>query len=227
MAAVAFKLTDILKDAGSGGGVASRARDDDRRFGGAARGGRDERKADYRDFENTYYDLVTGFFEYGWGQSFHFAPRAEGESFAASIARHEHDIAHRLGLGPGMVAADIGCGVGGPLIEIARFTGARIVGVDNNAMQFVRRAPADPRDAVAAGAAARRAARDDPGLRPAEPRRRLHRRSRPARHFQPDILRPRPETGVTARQLSPQKARSSAMSSGWNRAAAMRPSRTS
>ena len=140
MAAVAFKLTDILKDAGSGDGVASRARDYDRRFGGAARGGRDERKADYRNFENTYYDLVTDFFEYGWGQSFHFAPRAEGESFAASLARHEHYIAHRLGLGPGMVAADIGCGVGGPLIEIARFTGARIVGVNNNAMQLERAA---------------------------------------------------------------------------------------
>ena len=36
----------------------------------------DERKADYRTFENTYYDLVTDFYEYGWGESFHFAPRA-------------------------------------------------------------------------------------------------------------------------------------------------------
>ena len=135
-----FKLTDILKDVKSGDEVASRARDYKQRYGGAARGGRDERKEGYREFENTYYDLVTDFFEYGWGQSFHFAPRAANESFAASIARHEHYIAHRLGLAPGMMAADIGCGVGGPLIEIARFSGARIVGINNNAMQLERAA---------------------------------------------------------------------------------------
>ena len=35
-----------------------------------------------------------------------------------------------------MVAVDIGCGVGGPLIEIARFSGAKIVGVNTNAHQL-------------------------------------------------------------------------------------------
>ena len=135
------KLTNLLRDGDAGGRrVAARIEDYERRYGGAARGGRDERKADYRDFENTYYDLVTDFFEYGWGQSFHFAPRAANESFAASLARHEHYIAHRLGLGPGMTAVDLGCGVGGPLIEIARFSGARIVGVNNNRLQLERAA---------------------------------------------------------------------------------------
>ncbi len=137
---MAFKLTEILKDEKSGDRVASRAREYDRRYGGAALGGRDERKEEYRDFENTYYDLVTDFFEYGWGRSFHFAPRVDGERFAASIARHEHYIAHRLRLQPGTVAVDLGCGVGGPLIEIARFSGARIVGVNNNALQVERAA---------------------------------------------------------------------------------------
>ena len=37
-----------------------------------------------------------------------------------------------------MVAADLGCGVGGPLMEIARFSGARIVGVNSNAYQLER-----------------------------------------------------------------------------------------
>ena len=135
-----FRITDILRGESAGGKVADRLRDYDRRYGGEARGGRNERKAEYRDFENTYYDLVTDFYEYGWGQSFHFAPRAHGESFAASIARHECYIAQRLGLQPGMVAVDLGCGVGGPLIEIARFSGARIVGVNNNALQIERAA---------------------------------------------------------------------------------------
>lgn len=132
------KLTDILKDAKSADRVEVGISEYDRRFGGAERGGLDERKAGYLDFERSYYNLVTDFFEYGWGQSFHFAPRAEGESFAASLARHEHYMAHRLNLGPGMVVVDLGCGVGGPLREIARFSGAKIVGVNINEYQLKR-----------------------------------------------------------------------------------------
>ena len=94
--------------------------------------------AEFTTVNNLYYDLVTDFFELGWGRSFHFAPRVPGESFKASLARHEHYLAHRLGLGPGMVVADLGCGVGGPLMEIARFTGAKIVGVNSNGYQLDR-----------------------------------------------------------------------------------------
>ena len=135
-----MKLARILSERPTGERVAARIEDYERRYGDGSRDGGDARKTDYRNFENTYYDLVTDFFEYGWGQSFHFAPRAADESFAASLARHEHYIAHRLGLGPGMTAVDVGCGVGGPLLEIARFSGARIVGVNNNAMQLARAA---------------------------------------------------------------------------------------
>lgn len=49
--------------------------------------------------------------------SFHFAPRVPGESIKASLVRHEHYLAHVLGLRPGMVVADLGCGNGGPLWE--------------------------------------------------------------------------------------------------------------
>ena len=34
----------------------------------------------------------------GWGQSFHFANKLAGETFAASIARHEYYLAMRLGV---------------------------------------------------------------------------------------------------------------------------------
>lgn len=37
-----------------------------------------------------------------------------------------------------MRVLDVGCGVGGPAREIARFTDARIVGVNNNAFQVER-----------------------------------------------------------------------------------------
>ncbi len=94
------------------------------------------RKARYAEMINHYYDVVTDFYEHGWGQSFHFAARARGESFDASLARAEHYLALRLGLQPGMKVLDVGCGVGGPMRSIARFSGAAVEGVNNNDYQL-------------------------------------------------------------------------------------------
>jgi len=78
-----------------------------------------------------YYDVVTDFYEFGYGESFHFAPRHIKETREQSIARFEHLIALKLGLKKkGMKVLDIGCGVGGPLREIARFSGAQIIGLN-------------------------------------------------------------------------------------------------
>jgi sterol 24-C-methyltransferase len=85
---------------------------------------------------NDYYDLITDFYEYGWGQSFHFAPRKKGESFKHSLIRHEHYLAEQLELHAGSEVLDLGCGVGGPLREIARLTGAQIIGLNNNTYQL-------------------------------------------------------------------------------------------
>ena len=87
---------------------------------------------------NNFYDLVTDFYEYGWGQSFHFAPRYKDESFNESLARSEHFLASQLKLAPGMKCLDIGCGIGGPMRQIARFSGANITGVNNNDYQIKR-----------------------------------------------------------------------------------------
>ena len=135
---MSVKLADVLKDADRASGVDSAVSEYEEQFKSAGRGESDDEKSQHKTINNLYYDLVTDFFEYGWGKSFHFAPRVPGESFKASLARHEHYMAHVLGLKPGMVVADIGCGVGGPLMEIARFSGARIVGVNSNAYQLDR-----------------------------------------------------------------------------------------
>ena len=132
------KLSKTLKDKLSASGVGSTLREYEDRFRSVKRGGLEKRKSDYRQFTDLYYDLVTDFYEYGWGSSFHFAPRVPGESFKASLARHEHYLAHMLGLRPGMVVGDLGCGVGGSLLEIARFSRAKIVGVNSNAYQLER-----------------------------------------------------------------------------------------
>ena len=137
-ASMPLKFSRTLKDKLSVSGVSSAIREYERRYRITKRGGLESRRSDYRKFSDLYYDLVTSFYEYGWGRSFHFAPRVPGESFKASIARHEHYLAHVLGLRPGMIVADLGCGVGGPLLEIARFSGASIVGVNSNAHQLGR-----------------------------------------------------------------------------------------
>ena len=96
------------------------------------------RRQRYTELVNQYYDLVTDFYEFGWGTSFHFAPRRRGESLLHAIVRHEQFLAAELGLREGMQVADLGCGVGGPMREIARFSGCNVVGINNNAYQIER-----------------------------------------------------------------------------------------
>ena len=98
----------------------------------------EHRKERYELLANHYYDLVTNFYEFGWGRSFHFAPRRQGEGFKESLLRHEHFLADRLFLKPGMRVLDVGCGVGGPMYTLARYTGASFVGINNNAYQIER-----------------------------------------------------------------------------------------
>ncbi|XP_074561324.1 cycloartenol-C-24-methyltransferase 1-like, partial [Curcuma longa] len=101
-------------------------------------GDEESRKANYSDMVNKYYDLATSFYEFGWGESFHFAHRWKEESLRESIKRHEHFLALQLGLKPGMKVLDVGCGIGGPLREIARFSLTSITGLNNNEYQISR-----------------------------------------------------------------------------------------
>ena len=135
---MALKVSRNLKEKLTGSGVAPVVGEYERRYKNSQSGGLAEEKRGYKRFTDIYYDLVTDFYEYGWGRSFHFAPRVPGESFKASLTRHEYFLAEKLMLKPGMLAADLGCGIGGPMMEIARFSGAKIVGVNINAHQLDR-----------------------------------------------------------------------------------------
>ncbi|KAK0388322.1 hypothetical protein NLU13_4567 [Sarocladium strictum] len=96
------------------------------------------RTAEYATLTRHYYNLATDLYEYGWGQSFHFCRYSHGESFYQAIARHEHYLAAQIGIKEGMKVLDVGCGVGGPAREIAKFTGAHITGLNNNDYQIER-----------------------------------------------------------------------------------------
>lgn len=98
----------------------------------------DERNSSYASLVNAYYELATSFYEWGWGQSFHFAYQLPGETFKSAIARHEYFLAGRLGVKQGEAVLDCGCGVGGPMRNIAKFTRANITGVTLSEYQVIR-----------------------------------------------------------------------------------------
>ncbi|KAH8829486.1 delta-sterol C-methyltransferase [Flagelloscypha sp. PMI_526] len=96
------------------------------------------RLENYTDVVNGYYDGATDLYEWGWAQSFHFSRFYKGEAFQASLARHEHYLAAKMNIKPGMRVLDVGCGVGGPAREIAQFTDANVIGLNNNDFQIGR-----------------------------------------------------------------------------------------
>ncbi len=102
-------VAKALRDKLSPSGVSSAIRDYERRIRSHGRAGSETEESEHVHVNNLYYDLVTDFFEFGWGRSFHFAPRVPGESFKDSLVRHEQNMARALGLKPGMVVADLGC----------------------------------------------------------------------------------------------------------------------
>jgi len=81
------------------------------------------------------------FYEWGWGQSFHFANRYSNETFSESIRRHEYHLASKLGLSSDptkLKVLDVGCGIGGPMRNICKFTGCDLTGLTLNQYQVNR-----------------------------------------------------------------------------------------
>ncbi|KAF2871871.1 S-adenosyl-L-methionine-dependent methyltransferase [Massariosphaeria phaeospora] len=99
---------------------------------------RKARRDEYATLTRHYYNLATDLYEYGWGQSFHFCRFAFGEPFLQAIARHEHYLAHMMNLKDDMRVLDVGCGVGGPARQIVKFSGANVIGLNNNDYQIER-----------------------------------------------------------------------------------------
>ncbi|CAI0382423.1 unnamed protein product [Linum tenue] len=90
------------------------------------------------DFVDTFYNLVTDIYEWGWGQSFHFSPSLRGKSHAEATRLHEVAAADLIGAKPGHRVVDVGCGVGGPMRAIAAHSRANVVGITINDYQVKR-----------------------------------------------------------------------------------------
>ncbi|KAI9826136.1 MAG: Delta(24)-sterol C-methyltransferase [Thelocarpon impressellum] len=109
---------------------------------------REDRRAQYATLTRHYYNIATDLYETGWAQSFHFCRFAAGEPFLQALARHEHYLAHMMGLRDGMKVLDVGCGVGGPAREIAKFASVDVTGLNNNDYQIERATAAAARDGL-------------------------------------------------------------------------------
>jgi len=90
------------------------------------------------DFVDTFYNLVTDIYEWGWGQSFHFSPSIAGQSHREATRIHEERVVDLIAARPGQKILDVGCGVGGPMRAIAAKSRSNIVGITINEYQVGR-----------------------------------------------------------------------------------------
>lgn len=61
-----------------------------------------QRVENARNVTERFYSIVTDFYEYGYGFSFHFAPVYDEFSFTQCIQEYEHGVAKSLQAKPGM-----------------------------------------------------------------------------------------------------------------------------
>lgn len=88
------------------------------------------RTARYRDLVRAYYDRVTDTYRSRWGESFHFAVFQGAEPLPEALLATERRIADEGGFRAGMKVLDVGCGIGGPALNIAEHSGAHVTGVN-------------------------------------------------------------------------------------------------
>ncbi len=80
---MSVKLSGLLKYIQKTAGVAPTLREYEDRPRKAKSGGLAGKRSDYKKFANLYYDLVTDFYEFGWGRLFTLRP-----AFPERASRH-------------------------------------------------------------------------------------------------------------------------------------------
>lgn len=91
---------------------------------------------DHAETVREYYELCGEFMVFGWSESLHFSPLFPGERLEDSQIRHQRQMIDSLQLQPGMTVIDVGCGIGGPMRNVVREAGVRVLGVNINETQL-------------------------------------------------------------------------------------------
>ena len=128
------KLSNALKQAYHGSNVSRRVQHFDGWIDRAAPEA--VRGYDHTETVKDYYDLCSEFMVWGWSESLHFAPLTPQEKLEDAIVRHQRLMIAKLELREGMTVVDVGCGVGAPMRRVVNESGARVVGINNNAIQL-------------------------------------------------------------------------------------------
>jgi len=100
--------------------------------------GNDQHNAYDADVAESFYNLATDFYEYGWGDSFHFGFRTKSEGHGKAILNSQNFVAAKLMVKSMDRVLDMGCGIGGPMRGVVRATGANVTGLTINQHQVNR-----------------------------------------------------------------------------------------
>jgi sterol 24-C-methyltransferase len=84
----------------------------------------------YEPMVRRYYECVTAVYRHFWGDSYHFALFQGTESRQDALLATERMVAEEGTFRKGLSILDVGCGLGGPALNIAEYSGADITGVD-------------------------------------------------------------------------------------------------
>lgn len=94
------------------------------------------RTAHYQRLVQAYFARVTEAYRQVRGDCFHLALFAGAEALREALITTECMLADEGGFRSGMRILDIGCGLGGPAVNIAEYSGAHIYGVNLVASQL-------------------------------------------------------------------------------------------
>jgi len=100
--------------------------------------GNDQHNAYDADVAESFYNLATDFYEYGWGDSFHFGFRTKSEGHTQCIRNSQNFVAAKLQVKDMDRVLDMGCGIGGPMRGVVKASGANVTGLTINQHQVNR-----------------------------------------------------------------------------------------
>src|SRR5262249_6171570 len=82
-----------------------------------------------------HYDLATPFYRLLWGAHIHHGLWDADESPALAQRRLIEDLAAAAEIRPGSTVLDVGCGMGGSAMHLARHLGCRVTGLTLSPVQ--------------------------------------------------------------------------------------------